>query len=171
MEPQNNNEENTMGHNMQETPQEQPRTEEQPSSSPAMEQQPPSTPVSAGVADTGMPKEEEKMSYGPIIGIVVIVILLILAGFYFWGESLQEKYNNNNPVMEGEMMEGDGAMMEETRPAGAPDAGTFDDTSGEADVPVSESDDLETIEAELDSTELDSLDAELSDIDAELNAE
>ena len=120
-----------------------------------------------------MPEPEpakEGSAVGPVIGIIIIVILIVLAGFYFWGSSLKTDYANtpaDGDAME-EVMEEDGDIT----PAGSEGAGASDDTAGDAmveEVPVSESDAIEDLEAELDGTELDNLDAELGDIDAELN--
>jgi hypothetical protein len=110
------------------------------------------------------PEATKQSSFGPVIGIIVIVILIVLAGFYFWGSSLKQQAGM--PTDENQQMMEDNAAG--TRPAGAPDAGTFDDTSASGgELPVSESDEVADLEAELDSTDLDNLDTELQDIDTE----
>ena len=114
----------------------------------------------------------ESKSYGAIVGIVIIVILLILAGFYFWGGALQDKDDAREDDATEEVMEETEEVVEDTTatvPAGSEGAGTNDDTAGAEEVPLSESDEIEDLEAELDSTIIDELDAELSDIDEELN--
>jgi len=104
------------------------------------------TPPAAAPPTQGMEGgSDDKKSYGPIFGIVIIVILIVLAGFYFWGNQLQERVSEE--VVSEEVTE---------------DAGT-------AEEPLSPSDEIADIEADLDATLLDDLDAELGDIDAELN--
>jgi len=92
------------------------------------------------------PPTSEK-SYGPLVGIIVIVIILILAGFYFWGGSLADR-------AEEAPLQDNTEEVSKTTEVGAP---------------LSESDEIGDLEAELNGTDLDNLDAELEDIDAELN--
>ncbi len=113
------------------------------------------------------PEPSKSSPLGPIVGIIIIIILIILAGFYFWGSSLQETVNQpeDEPAMTEDENGAAGTVLE-----GSPEAGTFDDTSGtEVGLPLSESDEITDIEAELDDTDLENLDAELESIDAEFN--
>ena len=103
----------------------------------------------------GMPEpqpEGKSGSYGPIVGILIIVVLLIFAGFYFWGDSLNS-----------EMPEVDNTEEVPTAPEGE----AMEEEATE--VPLSDSDELDALEAELEGTILEDIDAELEDIDAELN--
>lgn len=89
-----------------------------------------------------------KKSFGPIFGIIIIVILIILAGFYFWGNQLEDTAREE-------------ATTEEV--------GGDVDTTSSTDIgePLSTSDEIADIEADLDATDLENLDAELENIDAE----
>jgi hypothetical protein len=111
-----------------------------------------------------MPEPQETgKSYGPIVGIIIVVILLILAGFYFWGESLSTNTDLGNPS--DTLLINENANMEED----VVEDPVIEEVGTEVGAPLSESDEIEDIEAELDATDLDNLDAELIDIDAELN--
>lgn len=108
-----------------------------------------SAPVTEQAPDI-MPEPAREKSYGPIIGIVIIVILIIFAGFYFWGSSLEgDKTDTPTEQIDG--------------------SATTGDVSVEVGEVLSESTELDDLEADLLGTDLDNLDAEFSDLDAELN--
>lgn len=83
---------------------------------------------------------------GPILAVLIIVILLIFCGLYIWGGMLSKE----------------AAMLEEVAPA------PTEDTSQES-TPSSDSDSLESIEADILSTDFKTLDTEILKLDAELN--
>ena len=73
-------------------------------------------------------------SAGPIIGIIIILAVIILGGFYFWSQRDTR-----------------GSDLEDT------------DTARIGDIQLkSNSDELQSIEADLNATEIDNLDAELN---------
>lgn len=80
----------------------------------------------------GAQQVESKKNIGPIIGVIVIIVLLIIAALYLWGEKLTGSDTNidiTQTVLEGS-----------------------NQNVGAADEPLSGSDDIDTIEAELTDT-------------------
>ncbi len=98
------------------------------------------------------PLHENKSSIGSIIGTIIVIAIIILGGLYFWGKRIDE------------------AKMKESLVSNDPvETVTTQDENIEANaiMSVSDSDELNSIEAELKATNLDNLGAEL-DTTAEL---
>ncbi|MCI0532700.1 hypothetical protein L0Y49_00600 [bacterium] len=89
------------------------------------------------------PKEEKK-SAGAIVGIIVIVIILIIGGLYLLGKSAAPSQPDVNDIV-------------------IPPLPT--------EVPLSNSSDIESIEADLQNTSTEGMTDELDSIDMELNEE
>ncbi len=90
---------------------------------------------------------ENKSSLGGIIGTIIVIAVIILGGLYFWGKRIDEAKLQQQVMQQAEM------------------ENTTDTTPvvSEADKikSVSNSDDINSLEAELDATNLDGLGAEL----------
>ncbi len=92
------------------------------------------------------PAPENKSSIGSIIGTVIVIAIIILGGLYFWGKRIDE----------AKMKEGLVSNEDVTTPS-------VQDENMEAAaiMSVTNSDDLNSIEADLKATNLDNLGAEL----------
>ena len=86
---------------------------------------------------------------GPFIGSIIIIIIIILGGWYYLS-SVTSDLNSNQEDTNNVVEEVPAEVSTST---------------------LSESDEIEDLEADLDTTELDSLDAELEAIEAEIDAE
>jgi hypothetical protein len=91
---------------------------------------------------------------GPVVGIVIIIFVLAIAGLYFWGTQL----GGEEVVRIQEEEESVETILD------APDP-----SLESLEAPLSESDSLEAISADVESTSLDNLDAEIGDFDEDLN--
>ncbi|KND48018.1 MAG: hypothetical protein AB201_00250 [Parcubacteria bacterium C7867-006] len=90
-------------------------------------------------------EQENKSSVGSIIGTIVIIAIIILGGLYFWGKRVEESKLRQNLVT-------DSANTQQ--PVEMSEAATIKS--------VSNSDDLNSIEADLNNTKLDGLGTEVS---------
>lgn len=88
--------------------------------------------------------EQNKSGIGGIIGTVIIISIIILGGLYFWGKRIEESKLKQDLVSDN--MEN--AVTEQNEAA--------------AIKSVSNSDDLNSIEADLNATSFSNLDAELN---------
>lgn len=88
--------------------------------------------------------QENKSSIGSIIGTIVIIAIIILGGLYFWGKRVEEAKIRQN-------------LVTDTTPQQT-------STLSEAATikSVTNSDDLDSIEADLNNTKLDNLGAEVN---------
>lgn len=93
---------------------------------------------------TPTPSQEQKTSWGPIIGLVIILALIIAGSFYFFS-----KDQNDTPVPPEPSIEDIESELLDLRTQG-------------------QSDELGDIEADLEATNLDNLDAEVGLIEEEL---
>lgn len=91
--------------------------------------------------------EPQKSSIGGVIGTIIILSLIILGGLYFWGKRIEESKAKQDLVADS-----------------IPEQATTEETTIVTE--LGESDDLDSIEAELNATNLDGLDSELN-IEAE----
>lgn len=90
--------------------------------------------------------EGEKKSIGPLVAVIIILALIIVGGLYFLKErSAQENYVPIQPAQ--------------------------NDSSAESLRQQSDSDDLNSIEADLNATNLDNLDQGAAALQAEFNAQ
>lgn len=88
----------------------------------------------------------KKLSFGPVLGIILIIILLVLGGFYLWGQKL-----NTGGVMTAE------EILQQEDPL-------LVDIESQ-----STSDEISNIEDDLGAIDLEALDSELENIDQEFN--
>ncbi len=88
-------------------------------------------------------EQENKSSVGSIIGTIVIIAIIILGGLYFWGKRVEESKLRQNLVTDNSNNQQSVEMSE---------AATIKS--------ISNSDDLNSIEADLNSTKFDNLGAE-----------
>ena len=104
----------------------------------------------------------EKHSHlGIMIGILILVLLLILGGLYLWKTTLDKQMEEDMAAMEDE------TMMDEAEI----DEGNMETTSDPNDLaPVSESDEIDAIEADVEATNIENIDAEMAEIEAEMEA-
>lgn len=94
--------------------------------------------------------ETPKRQYGPLIGIIIIVALLGLGGLYFWGMQMMQ----SDTEMENVEM-----MQEESDPI-------TDDLRMQSD-----SDEVDSIEADLEATSFDDLDSGSENFEGELQVQ
>jgi len=80
---------------------------------------------------------------GPMIGIIIVVLVLVLGGLYFWGVQVTKQ---DTPAYPAEINE-------------------------DVTVPLSTTDSIDALEADLANTNTEALDTELDQIGAELDAE
>lgn len=114
----------------------------------------------AETTTSNMSTEEGHRISGPILVLLVMTLLMVLGLLYLWFATIQMRMT-------------DDTTMTATRPTAEennePESTTAEAQAGSFQV-VSNSDEIDAIDADLESTNLDALDAELNAIDAELNA-
>ena len=111
------------------------------------------------VTTPDMSTEKGHRISGPILVLLVMTLLMVLGLLYLWFATIQMRMTDDTTIT--------------TRPTAEennePESTTAEAQAGSFQV-VSNSDDINAIDADLESTNLDALDAELTTIDAELNA-
>ena len=128
----------------------------------------PSVPESEMKMPEGAEAAEESSSTAPIIiGVLVVVFVVIVAGLYLWGSMLRTNPEGPSPLPRTPAASEPATESEETDAPTAGEAPAEDATVTELET-VSNSDEIEAIEADLEATDLDTLDSELDAIDAEL---
>lgn len=85
-----------------------------------------------------------KKSVGPMVGLVIVIILIVLGGIYFWKEMEYKKNDVGYDQNTDEMY----AIQNQN-----------------------DSDEINTIEADLEATNIDTIDSEINSIDTELQAQ
>lgn len=100
---------------------------------------------------------------GIVLGILILILLAVLGGLYMWSKVLlQDSKHQPIPSISDEVQQ---TVPESTEPVN--DAQQVDE---EVLPPLSTSDEIGALEADLDNTNLDEIDAELESIEAELDA-
>ena len=105
----------------------------------------PASPPRATSATNPLPAPKRESSIGPIIGIIIVIAVLLVGALYFWGQHLSKV-----DLQEGKPNEQPNEEMSQVPP-------------------VSDSDELSTIEAELSATAIESFDWVFEEIDGELS--
>ena len=100
------------------------------------------------VVSTDLP-ENPKRQYGPLIGIIIIVALLGLGGLYFWGMQLMRDDSDAQEIL----------LQDDTDPI-TEDLRTQD-----------ESDEVDSIEADLEATSIENLDSGADTFEGELQVQ
>jgi len=110
----------------------------------------PSSASSQSETEMQSTKSLESKNTGSIIAIIIIVLVIIMGGLYFWGEKINNNYEDAPSITPEEIM-------------------TQTDEKTENLKQQSDSDLIADIEEDLGLTDLDGLDTELQNIDAEFN--
>ncbi len=95
------------------------------------------------------PAPQDEKSIGPAIGVIIIILALVLGGLYFWGQTETNRTQNKSQNIEGQEASADAqAEIQLLQSQG-------------------ESDDLDSIEADLNNTDFSGLGSEMNSIETE----